>query len=764
MSNKDFLFRVKADTSGYDANLAKAKKQLDGFAKANLSAGGAIKQLSGQLVSVAARFASVTAVAGALGAAFKSNISTALRFEKSMSQLSSLTGMVGVDLERLKGYAIELGSTTTLTASQVADAFRTIGSQQPQLLQSGEALKQVTKYAITLSEAAGIELATAAQTLSTSINQMGGNSENAARYVNVLAAASQKGAGDIAWLGEALTKSATAAKAVGTDYEELVANLEQLAKAGFDASTAGTALRSIIMNLEKQSNRDFKPSVVGLTQAFENLGKAQLDITGYQELAGKLFATQAKVLAEAAGAAREMTTEITGTNIAEEQAKTNTDNLEGSLKSLSSAWEGLNLHINASNGFLKSCVDWLKDTVQWLDNTFTSAGRARKALEDLNGGKGKVSRMEMELGEVKYSMQGEGDSGRIRQQQILDRYDNDIAAKQKELDAANKQVENALKIGNYASLSAAQNIAERIKNEVEALKTLKQEFKTSSDAIISPAPVADVKTTQDIIEETKKPSGKKGTGPIVPFAVEQQAYAFSDFSSTKLKNIEKVAWPEPLAYLQQMESYADRIREKMQMAASPEQYATLAKALEGVQQNIDEFTGKKNPGEQLADGFSAAASSISAVGGALASLEDPASKVASTIAQAVATIALGYAEASLMAAKNPANAGWGWIAFAASGIATMVSSIAAIKSATAGSYATGGVIPGNSYSGDNQIAMVNAGETILTRAQTNQLASSLQSRAAESQSRPYVTGESIYLGLNNYLKATGRGSLITSRG
>ena len=97
-------------------------------------------------------------------------------------------------------------------------------------MESSEALKEVTKNAITLSEAAGIELATAAQTLSVSVNQMGGDSANAARFVNVLAAASQKGAGDIAWLGEAITKSGTTAKAVGTSYEELVANLEQLAR------------------------------------------------------------------------------------------------------------------------------------------------------------------------------------------------------------------------------------------------------------------------------------------------------------------------------------------------------------------------------------------------------------------------------------------------------------------------------------------------------------------------------------------------------
>ena len=336
--------------------------------------GGGLDKLvggvAGQFGMSASMFTGVgAAVAGfaALKKVVGDNIETAMNFERSMSGLSALTGMTGKDLDKLKEYAIELGSSTTLTASQVADAFRLIGSQQPQLLSSGEALKEVTKYAIQLSEAAGIDLATASQTLSTSINQMGGDSKNAARYVNVLAAASQKGAGDISWLGEALTKSATAAKAVGTDYEELVSNLEQLAKAGFDASTAGTALRSIIMNLEKQANQDFKPSVVGLTEAFDNLGKAQLDITGYQQIAGKMFATQAKVLADAASEARNMTDAITGTNIAEEQASTNVNNLSGAIKQLESAWEGLNLHINDSNGPITSFVNDLTTTVRQVD-------------------------------------------------------------------------------------------------------------------------------------------------------------------------------------------------------------------------------------------------------------------------------------------------------------------------------------------------------------------------------------------------------------
>lgn len=567
MANKDFLFRAKADTSNYDANLAKARRQLDGFAKANLSAGGAIKQLSGSLVSVAARFASVTAAVGALGAAFRSNIATAMGFEKSMSQLSSLTGMVGKDLEKLKGYAIDLGSSTTLTASQVADAFKMIGSQQPQLLQSGEALKQVTKYAIQLSEAAGIELATAAQTLSTSINQMGGDSSNAARFVNVLAAASQKGAGDIAWLGEALTKSATAAKAVGTEYEELVANLEQLAKAGFDAATAGTALRSIIMNLEKQSNQDFKPSVVGLTQAFENLGKANLSLTEYQELAGKLFATQTKVLAEAAGEARNMTEAITGTNIAEEQARTNTDNLDGSLKSLSSAWEGLNLHVNDSNGFLRECVDWLKDVVKWADQAFTSAGRAANLLAQIRGGEGQnhADIVQSRLDALRNASPEERETVNRRNAEYFSSMESQAwkMAQQTKAELDNTWRGRSIKRYNL------QRQYEKYVNSANSYRALGQEYANSASAIISPVPAAVV---PDVAQPSTSSSGKG-----------------------------KVSEIYPEGSLKQLQKELNELQDAQSLVTSTEEWKRYQTQIDGVNKSIDALKGKVETVDLLPD-------------------------------------------------------------------------------------------------------------------------------------------------------------------
>lgn len=538
----DFGKAMAQSLTQLQQRIRETKQELQGLTNtAAKVGGGGLNNLIGGIAGKFGMSAQMFTGVGAGIAAFSTlqkvmsdNVQTALGFEKSMSQLSSLTGKTGKDLEQLKEYAIELGSKTTLSASQVADAFRLIGSQQPQLLESSEALKAVTKNAITLAEAAGIDLQTAAQTLSTSINQMGGDSDNAARYINVLAAASQKGAGDIAWLGEAITKSATAAKAVGTDYEELVANLEQLAKAGFDASTAGTALRSIIMNLEKQANNEFKPSIVGLTTAFENLSKANLDIVGYQQIAGKMFASQAMALANAAGEARKMTAAITGTNTAEEQAKTNTDNLDGSLKSLASAWEGLNLHINSSNGFLRDCVDWLKDVVTWADKTFTAAGRAAAKLAEMQGGGNgqptKVDRQVNALGGSNFKQQ------KFNSQ--MNQYNQDIKVAEYYLRKYQKEREKGLLGGGGLVLSDASRRfggvkltgEEDLQNLLDALMDQRDEYQSRGKKILETA-------------TTNTTTGINGNGTTVTVDVDadtEEATNKIKELQDKLKNLNKL--------------------------------------------------------------------------------------------------------------------------------------------------------------------------------------------------------------------------------
>lgn len=152
---------------------------------------------------------------------------------------------------------------------------------------------------------------------------------------------------------------------------------------------------------------------------------------------------------------------------------------------------------------------------------------------------------------------------------------------------------------------------------------------------------------------------------------------------------------------------------------------------------------------------------VGSIGDAFNAIEDPAAKVAGTVAQAIATVAAGYATATLAAAEtgNP----WVWVAFAASGLAQMLTMINTIHSATG--YAEGGVVKGNHYSGDmldGGSFGINAGELVLNRAQQGSLASQLEGGGLRNlRLSAEVKGEQIVLVANRYFKRTGQGEIVT---
>jgi hypothetical protein len=150
-------------------------------------------------------------------------------------------------------------------------------------------------------------------------------------------------------------------------------------------------------------------------------------------------------------------------------------------------------------------------------------------------------------------------------------------------------------------------------------------------------------------------------------------------------------------------------------------------------------------------------------------IEDPAAKVLGTIAQAVATMAMSYAQAAASPAVT--GTGWGWIAFAATGLATMMTSINAIKQATAGFagggiYDGGGFVPGNKYSGDlipanGGTVALSSGELILNRAQQGVIAQELEGGGFDNlQLDTRVTAEEIIFILNNNGNRRGYGEFI----
>lgn len=77
-------------------------------------------------------------------------------------------------------------------------------------------------------------------------------------------------------------------------------------------------------------------------------------------------------------------------------------------------------------------------------------------------------------------------------------------------------------------------------------------------------------------------------------------------------------------------------------------------------------------------------------------------------------------------------------------------------------HAAGGTVAGNTYSGDQIPAMLNAGEVVLSQAQAGILASRLQGDSGQMQLETTITGEQIRLVLNNNGRRTGRGEYVTS--
>lgn len=115
-----------------------------------------------------------------------------------------------------------------------------------------------------------------------------------------------------------------------------------------------------------------------------------------------------------------------------------------------------------------------------------------------------------------------------------------------------------------------------------------------------------------------------------------------------------------------------------------------------------------------AKGFAAAGTACQALGGAMQQLgSDSAAAKAGLVMAAIGQLALSLATAMTDAAKQS----WiTWLAFGISGTAQLVSMVATISQ-----FATGGIVGGNSKSGDRVLARVNSGEMILNAAQQAQL-------------------------------------------
>lgn len=353
----------------------------------NISLGSIVSSVGALGASLSAAIAPVAALVGgiaALGYTVSESISSVSDFETHLDGLQSLTGLGDDAMKSIADGAIEMSKGFKSSASEIVDSMKLIGSQAPELLQNQDALMKVTEAANVLSEAAGIEVVDAAKGVTTVMNQMGASASEATEIINVLAASSQQGSADVAYLNTAFEKAGTAAKSAGMDYTQLAAAIETIAPKFSSADVAGSTLNSTLLALSVQANDKFKPAVVGMDQALQNFAKAEMDDIQMKNLVGASNITMLKTLIEAKDTFKGFESSLAGTNTAYEQMAINTDNLDGTIGGLKANWEALLLTLGESE-IIQGIIQFFQQVISTLTELINYISATIKEFEGLGG-------------------------------------------------------------------------------------------------------------------------------------------------------------------------------------------------------------------------------------------------------------------------------------------------------------------------------------------------------------------------------------------
>ncbi|WP_278505150.1 phage tail tape measure protein [Phocaeicola barnesiae] len=257
--------------------------------------------------------------------------------ESSQAELKALTGLDDESIQWLTRQAEilstamdESGLRIRQSSDEILQAYMLIGSKKPELLKDKEALNAVTIEAMRLAAAAKIDLKDAVTATTVSLNMYGESADQAARYVNVLAAGSKEGAADVSAQAAAIKNAGVAAAGAGVSIEGLQGTIQMLAEKGLEAEPAGTALRKFFLVLQTGPD-ETNPKVVGLQTALENLNKKSLTAAQIQSMFGEEAFSAATILIDNADKVQQYTEAVTDTNIAMEQAAINSNTNEAKM-------------------------------------------------------------------------------------------------------------------------------------------------------------------------------------------------------------------------------------------------------------------------------------------------------------------------------------------------------------------------------------------------------------------------------------------------
>ncbi|EEV7152582.1 phage tail tape measure protein, TP901 family, core region [Escherichia coli] len=314
-----------------------------------------------------------------------------------MSRVQALTRIDknSPQFKALREQALKLGSETQFTASDAASgqSFLAMAGFTPQAIQA--ALPGVLNMAL----AGGVELGETADIGSNILTQFNLTADQMDRVGDTLTAAFTRTNTDLRALGETMKYTGPVAAKLGISLEEAAAMAGMLANNGLRGSDAGTAMRASLSRLASPPKaaadalkelgvsvadargkmRPMEDVLLDLYKATQKYGQVD-QVSFFKDIAGEeaFVGLQTLVAAAGSGELQKLTRELQGARgEADRVAKVMADNLDGDLKNLDSAWEGLRIRISdLVDGPLRSVTQWLTRVLEKI----TSLAQAHPVL------------------------------------------------------------------------------------------------------------------------------------------------------------------------------------------------------------------------------------------------------------------------------------------------------------------------------------------------------------------------------------------------
>ena len=330
-----------------------------------------VSNYAGGIQKAFAKIGAAWMVVSSVFSLFRNSFNTIKDFEQANANLGTILGDTKENMDALQESALELGRTTEYTASQVT----MLQTELAKLGFGSESIQAMQQPILNFATAVSAKLPDAAKLAGATLRIFGLSANQTEDALDVLALSTNKSALSFEYLNTALSIVGPVAKTFGFSVRDVAALLGALANSGFDASAAATATRNILLNLADTNGKLAKAlsgSVKSLPELIDGLKKLRaqgIDLAGTLELTDKRSVAAFNTFlngADDVNELRDALQDVDGTAkiIAEERLNT----IEGSIKLLQSAWEGLVLSFYNSKGTIKSVIDILTDGIEGINN------------------------------------------------------------------------------------------------------------------------------------------------------------------------------------------------------------------------------------------------------------------------------------------------------------------------------------------------------------------------------------------------------------